>query len=176
MNLRRITQAGDPDFKALTALYTEAFPPEERRETAQLERMLEEEPRMHFHVVEIGGKRAGLFVYWDFGTFYYLEHLAVYAEMRNQKIGQQVLDWMREHLDGLRLLEAEPAKSPHGGYAIMNGTDTACWIRSTGNPPTDPEARDARCGSWATGRRKGWRRNWRPSGKRCTNGNKRQTT
>lgn len=111
MNLRRITQAGDPDFKALTALYTEAFPAEERRETAQLGRMLEEEPRMHFHVVEIGGKRAGLFVYWDFGTFYYLEHLAVYPEMRNQKIGQQVLDWMREHLDGLRILEAEPAET-----------------------------------------------------------------
>lgn len=111
IELKRITRAGDPDFKTLTALYMEAFPEEERRNTVQLERMLAEEPRMHFNAVECEGLSAGLFVYWDFGTFYYLEHLAVYPEMRNQKIGQQVLDWMREHLDGLRILEAEPAET-----------------------------------------------------------------
>ena len=41
--------------------------------------------------------------------FYYLEHLAVCPEMRNQKIGQKVLDYIREHLSGEHLLEVEPA-------------------------------------------------------------------
>ena len=42
---------------------------------------------------------------------FYLEHLAVFAEMRNKKIGQQILDWVKEQLQGVRLLEVEPAET-----------------------------------------------------------------
>lgn len=111
ISLRRIRSAEDATFQKLVALYTEAFPAEERREIAQLEELLREETLMSFNAVECDGELAGLFVYWDFGTFYYLEHLAVYAEMRNKKIGQQVLDWVKEHLQGIRLLEVEPAET-----------------------------------------------------------------
>lgn len=31
--------------------------------------------------------------------------------MRNRKIGQQVLDWVKEHLKGVRILEVEPAET-----------------------------------------------------------------
>lgn len=111
ITLRRITDSKDSAFQKLTELYKEAFPQEERREIAQLEQLLSGEPLMYFNAVECDGELAGLFVYWDLGSFYYLEHLAVYAEMRNKKIGQQVLDWMKEHLQGVRLLEAEPAET-----------------------------------------------------------------
>lgn len=111
ISLRRIRNAEDATFQKLVALYTEAFPAEERREIAQLEELLVKESKMFFNAVECDGELAGLFVYWDFGTFYYLEHLAVYAEMRNKKIGQQVLDWVKEHLKGVRLLEVEPAET-----------------------------------------------------------------
>lgn len=109
LRLIRITDARNPLFSKLTSLYTEAFPPEERRELSQLTALLASEKEMYFNAVEADGELAGLFVYWDFGSFYYLEHLAVYASMRNKKIGQQVLDWVKEHLKGIRLLEAEPA-------------------------------------------------------------------
>lgn len=109
--LRRIRRAEDEAFRKLTALYTEAFPPEERREIAQLEAMLASESEMYFNAAECDGQLAGLCVYWDFGSFYYLEHLAVFAGMRNKKIGQQILDWMEEHLPGERLLEVEPAET-----------------------------------------------------------------
>lgn len=109
VKLKRITDAKDSDFVKLMVLYTEAFPLEERRDVQQLGEMLAEEPRMSFNAVECDGELSALLVYWDFSTFYYLEHLAVYAEMRNKKIGQQTLDWMREHLEGQRILEAEPA-------------------------------------------------------------------
>ena len=36
VTLKRITQAEDEAFRKLTALYTEAFPVEERREIGQL--------------------------------------------------------------------------------------------------------------------------------------------
>lgn len=111
VTLRRITNANDEEFDKLMQLYVEAFPLEERRDEGQLKVMLTEEPRMFFNAVSCDDKLSGLFVYWDFGSFYYLEHLAVYAEMRNAKIGQQTLDWMKENLNGLRILEAEPAET-----------------------------------------------------------------
>lgn len=108
VNLRRITSAEDKDFMKLAELYIEAFPPEERREISQLEKLLNSRPEMFCNAVECDGKLAGLFVYWNFGDFWYLEHLAVYADMRNHKIGQQVLDFAKDHLIGTRLLEVEP--------------------------------------------------------------------
>ena len=38
-----------------------------------------------------------------------MEHLAVFPEMRNRKIGQQILDYWKNHLSKLQILEAEPA-------------------------------------------------------------------
>ena len=70
---------------------------------------------MYFNAIECDGELSGMFVYWDIGDFYYLEHLAVFPEMRNKKIGQQVLDYVAEHLKGVRLLEG-----------VM---DMKCWIK-----------------------------------------------
>ena len=110
VELKRMTSAEDKNFKKLMELYIEAFPAEERRDVEQLERLLKEKKEMYFNAVECDGQLAGLFVYWNFGDFWYLEHLAVYAEMRNKKIGQQVLDFVRDHLEGSRLLEVEPTE------------------------------------------------------------------
>ena len=38
-----------------------------------------------------------------------MEHLAVFPEMRNRKIGQQILSYWKEHLNKPQLLEVEPA-------------------------------------------------------------------
>lgn len=132
ITLRRITLSEDVVFQKLVELYIEAFPIEERREIKQLEELLRDEPTMFFNAVEEDGRLAGLFVYWNFDTFYYLEHLAVYAEMRNKKIGQQILDWVAGHLKGMRLLEVEPAASEiacrrinyyqRNGYHILDKT------------------------------------------------------
>lgn len=106
--VKRIMSGQDETFRKLMELYVEAFPLEERREIAQLEKMLETEPAMCCNAVECDGVLAGLLVYWDFDTFYYLEHLAVFAEMRDKKIGQRILDWIDGHLGGVRILEVEP--------------------------------------------------------------------
>lgn len=155
VTLRRITNPEDRDYLTLTSLYTEAFPAEERRELQQLEEMLAAEPAMYFNAVECDVQLAGLFVYWDFGTFYYLEHLAVFAGMRNKKIGQQILDWVKEHLKGIRLLEVEPAETEmavrrihyyeRNGYRILDqqylqpsytagGTAFPLWIMGNESP------------------------------------------
>ncbi len=109
--LERITDVKATVLSKLVELYTEAFPAEERREISQLRELIEHESDMFFNAVYWEGELAGLFVYWNMGSFYYLEHLAVLAEKRNRKIGQHILDWVKEHLTGIRLLEVEPAET-----------------------------------------------------------------
>ena len=46
ITLTRITQPSDPLLGRLMPLYTEAFPPEERRQAAQLEKLLHTEQAM----------------------------------------------------------------------------------------------------------------------------------
>lgn len=110
MTLIRITSADDSRLNRLIPLYEESFPESERRKIGQLKRMIENHAPMYFNAIECDGELSGMFVYWDMGDFYYLEHLAVFPEMRNKKIGQQVLDYVAEHLKGVRLLEVEPTE------------------------------------------------------------------
>lgn len=108
MKLRRITEAEDAGLAKLIELYTDSFPAEERRQAGALKELIAKQPTMFFNAVECEGALCGLFVYWDFKDFYYLEHLAVFSALRNKKIGQQVLDYINDNLKGIRLLEVEP--------------------------------------------------------------------
>ena len=149
ITLSRMQNPGNAEFRRLMELYQSAFPLEERRDIDQLEMLVKSEPRMFFNKVEVDGELAGLFVYWNLGDFYYMEHLAVFEEMRNRKIGQGVLAWIAEHLDGLRILEAEPrgteitdrriAFYERNGYSVqdkdyyqlayrLNGKGCRLWI------------------------------------------------
>ena len=111
MELIRITNPDDYRLNQLVSLYEEAFPKEERRDVVQLKFLIKEQSNMFFNAIECNGQLAGLFIYWNLQDFYYLEHLAVFPAMRNFKVGQQVLDYIAEHLTGLRLLEVEPTTS-----------------------------------------------------------------
>lgn len=132
VRLRRLDTTAGEEFGQLAILYQEAFPLEERRDLAMLASLVEHEPRMHFNAVECDGKLAGFLIFWDFGDFYFLEHLAVFAGMRNMKVGKQVLDWVAEHLDGIRILEAEPEDGAmasrrihyyeRNGYSVVDKT------------------------------------------------------
>ena len=125
VTLKRITQAEDEAFRKLTALYTEAFPVEERREIGQLGELLHTEPAMYFNAVECDGQLAGLFV-----------------------------DWVKEQLQGVRLLEVEPAETEmairrihyyeRNGYRILDrnylqppyvkgGKDFPLWVMGNGS-------------------------------------------
>ena len=83
MTLSRITSADDSRLNRLIPLYEESFPESERRKIGQLKRMIENHTPMYFNAIECDGELSGMFVYWDMGDFYYLEHLAVFPEMRN---------------------------------------------------------------------------------------------
>lgn len=109
INLSRITQSDDVRLSQLIPLYQSAFPAEERRDVAQLNKLIETNKNMYLNAIECDGVLAGMFIYWQLENFHYLEHLVVFNELRNKKIGQQVLEWASDTLSGLRLLEVEPA-------------------------------------------------------------------
>lgn len=106
--LNRITDKQDSRLDQIIDLYVAAFPQEERRDLNQLRLLIEKADTMYLNAIEANDTLCGFFIYWDMGGFYYLEHLAVFPEMRNMKIGQQVLDYIAAHLDGTRILEVEP--------------------------------------------------------------------
>ena len=112
IKLIRITDGQDSRLEHLVPLYEEAFCSSERRTVGQLRRMIGATPAMHFNMIESDGELCGLFVYWDMGEFYYLEHLAVAPHMRNRKIGQQVLEHVETSLPGIRLLGRGRADRP----------------------------------------------------------------
>lgn len=152
LDLIRITQSNDSRLEDLICLYQDAFPEEERRETAQLKKLIETEENMLMHAVEYDGELAGLCIFWNFGNFTYLEHLAVFPHLRNKKIGQQILNWIETSVPGLRLLEVEPADNEmasrrigyyeRNGYKILNrdyiqpsykSAEDACTLWIMGN-------------------------------------------
>ena len=73
------------------ALLTESFPPEERRDMTDFDRILKTDDRFTIFAGEHGGELVGFITSWDFGKFAYVEHFAVSPAMRNHGCGTQVL-------------------------------------------------------------------------------------
>lgn len=81
----------------LMSLYESAFPPEERRPTAE---MPPADPAFRFYAI---GDR-GLLTAWEFPGVTYVEHFAVFPEARGNGIGSRTL----AELGGPVILEVEP--------------------------------------------------------------------
>jgi len=92
LNFHRITCVDCPFFSNMYNLYTLAFPLQERRTWAGLEYELNYEKRFCAHALVQNDKFVGLFNYWTFDRFYYIEHIAVVSTMRGQNIGTEVME------------------------------------------------------------------------------------
>lgn len=92
LNFHRITSVNCPFFSNLYNLYTLAFPLVERRSWAGLEYELNYEKRFCAHALIQDDKFVGLFNYWTFDRFYYVEHIAVVPAMRDKGIGTEAME------------------------------------------------------------------------------------
>lgn len=106
--LKHIQNSEDSTFEKLSKLYQSAFPSSERRSIEELKETIEKSAYMHFYAVYDDEKIAGFSIYWDFGEFIYLEHFAIFPEMRNLGIGRQVLHIIAQKTNKIRILEVEP--------------------------------------------------------------------
>ena len=97
MDLRfeRIQSGSNRHLQSLMALYIASFPPEERRTSSDLLRMLNDKD-MYFAAVIEEDMVLGLVVYWKFLGFVYLEHLAILTAFRNKGFGEGVLKQLKK--------------------------------------------------------------------------------
>ena len=93
-------------------LLEEAFPPEERPTFDDIEKRRNN--IYHLCVIEQDSKMLGIFAYWNFSTFSYIEHFAIVKTLRNNGIGSAVLSRFLQTggLGRQIVLEVEPPETP----------------------------------------------------------------
>lgn len=106
----RIQESDHQLLKGLSILYAESFPPEERRDPADLLKILDD-PQVFFIAILIDKQCVGLLIYWRFGGFSYVEHFAIFPDQRGKGIGTRVLGWLQQQGEPV-LLEVEIPYDP----------------------------------------------------------------
>ncbi len=71
-------------------LYQVSFPLDERRSEQDLISMFDS-PKFHPCIITLQNQFVGLFNYWDFEIFSYIEHFAVSPELRGRGIGKSII-------------------------------------------------------------------------------------
>ncbi len=93
-------------LETIRELYEASFPPEERREFFQLEQLISDRELFVNQIITDKNTIAGLCIFWVFGEFVYIEHLAVKPELRGIGIGEGTLSVLRVKFKVL-ILETE---------------------------------------------------------------------
>ena len=105
LQFERMQSGSHRHLQDLLGLYTESFPYEERRATSDLLRMLNDQ-EMYFTAVLSEEVVVRFVVFWKFGHFHYIEHLAIYPAQRRKGFGEAILKQMQKEGKPL-LLEVE---------------------------------------------------------------------
>ena len=88
-------------------LLEEAFPEEERREAAEMRRLLGSS-RLELLTVQEGGSAQGFLMLWNLQDMVFLENFAVAPPLRGKGMGAEILEYVWEHWGKPMLLEVEP--------------------------------------------------------------------
>lgn len=107
MECVRITSAEDVLLRQVEHTYLTAFPPEERREFAEVKKLIYPDSPFTVQVLLKEGKYAGFITYWNLDDFYYVEHFAIDEAARNGGIGGKALKQFLEQCDMPVVLEVE---------------------------------------------------------------------
>lgn len=108
IQLDKITSQQDVRLDSLFKLYEDAFPEIERRDIGVLRTLIMNQQDMNFYVIRYADSDAGLLITWDLGGFHYIEHFAIYPELRNKRIGEQLLECYKSMVHLPILFEVEP--------------------------------------------------------------------
>ena len=151
MNIERITCLEDGRVDDVIKLYIDSFAESERKDIEKLKWLIVNEPRMNLCSVMIENKFSGFIIYWILDGFYYWEYFTILSNIRNQNIGKKVLDWVKNNLEGVIILEVEEPLDDiksrrikyyeRNGYVIVDktyrqpcyktlGVDYPLWIMS----------------------------------------------
>lgn len=115
MEFIRIQSAQNSHTQALLQLYTEAFPESQRRSEAALKKIMESNDKFHCNAVLMNDELVGFFNYWDFDTFFFVEHIAIEPPLRGHKLGEKIITLARKSANRPLVLEAETAEDSDWG-------------------------------------------------------------
>lgn len=108
ITLQRITDTDTAEYRFVENLMAQAFPREEYREPKQQREFTETNRMFYNNIVCDDGLPVGLFTYWNFGSFHYVEHFAIAPEKRNHGYGKLVIDEIKTMVHTPLVLEVEP--------------------------------------------------------------------
>lgn len=112
-------KAGDVIPAEIKELYMTAFPPEERRPWADIEARVAADPAFNLFLLYHDDECAGFITIWTLPGYTYVEHFAIFDEMRGKGLGSLTITAlldpdMRRSLnlsaDAPLVLEVEPAE------------------------------------------------------------------
>lgn len=115
INFHQITNKNDTYYSRFTELYESAFPSFERRTVAGLNNELVTNSCFKAHALVSETKFVGIFNYWTFQNFIYIEHFAIDKMFRNQSFGTLSLKIFKDKNKLPIVLEVE---MPGGFYTL----------------------------------------------------------
>lgn len=107
IEIERLISSESPYYPFVAHLLTLSFPTEEYRPLEDWKRYTDEKQVFHNQVILDNGQPVGVVTHWDFGSFCYIEHLAVSPEARNGGYGRKVMEQLQKRLGKPIVLEVE---------------------------------------------------------------------
>ncbi|MGN0257620.1 MAG: GNAT family N-acetyltransferase [Bacteroides sp.] len=107
IEIKRLHSSKSPYYPFVEQLLTLSFPTEEYRPLVEWKRYTDEVEAFHNQVILNDDRPVGLVTHWDFGSFCYVEHLAIAPEARNGGYGGRLLQLLQAHLQRPIVLEVE---------------------------------------------------------------------
>ena len=77
-------------------LLIDSFPPEEYRQLEQLREYTDRTGNFHNNIIFDDELPVGFITYWDFDSFYYVEHFATNPALRNGGYGKRICLYQRQ--------------------------------------------------------------------------------
>lgn len=95
------------DLETIKKIYTEAFPPEERREWDRVMHLLDGEKSFRLTAAYMDKELIGFITGWDFQDFIYMEHFATAPSARNKGYGATIFSEILSSSDKPHVIEVE---------------------------------------------------------------------
>lgn len=91
IQLVRVSQTDIESLKYIRSVYEYSFPADERRDFDKVKALLKENDAFRLALIEKDGTPVGLFAYWEWSDWRYVEHFAVDNTCRGGGIGAEVM-------------------------------------------------------------------------------------
>ena len=94
IKLQPISTSDLQHYKFMEELLVDAFPPEEYRQLEELREYTDRTGNFHNNIIFDDDLPVGFITYWDFDSFYYVEHFATNPALRNGGYGKRTLEYL----------------------------------------------------------------------------------